>query len=212
MKVLCEEQRTQAWFDAKRGRVSASDARYCLAGKNTKGRRLYVMKICDDLDGVPDFDDHDVKPWFVNGVYYESFARGWYSFKKDVDVIETGFVVHDEYDWLGCSPDGLVGEDGMVEIKYRTYLHTFEEHAQTGKLTGIMPQLQTQMFVTDRKWNDYVNYWRADEQELEKGHIQRVYRDDAYIQNTLLPGFLSLWRDVQQERERRQLQRQKAMR
>lgn len=210
MKVLCTEQRTDEWFEVKRGRISASDAKLCLAGKGTKGRRLYVEKLADDLEGLPDFDDHDLKPWFVNGVYYESWARGWYSFKYDIDIEQTGFVVHDEYEWLGCSPDGLVGDDGLVEIKYRTYLHTFEEHAQTGKVTQIMPQLQTQMFVTGRKWCDYVNYWRSDHHELEKGHVQRVHRDDAYIQNTLLPGFLSLWRDVGEEVERRKLQKQRA--
>ena len=211
VKILCDTQRSDEWFAAKRSRISASDARYCLSRKGTKGRRLYVEKIADDLEGLPDFDDHDVKPWFVNGVYYESWARGWYSFQKDVDVIETGFVVHDDYDWIGCSPDGLVGEGGLVEIKYRSFLHTFEQHAQTGKLASVNPQLQTQMFVCNRQWCDYVNYWRSDDHELERGHIQRVHRDQAYIDNTLLPAFLTLWQDVRKEVERRKLQRARAM-
>ena len=207
MKTLCTEQNNDAWFEAKRGRISASDARHCLAKRGGKGRNLYIAKIADDLEGLPDFDDKDVKPWFVDGIYYESWARGWYSFNQDVDVEQTGFVVHDDYEWLGCSPDGMVGEDGLVEIKYRSYLHTFEQHAQTGKITAINPQVQTQMFVTGRAWCDYVNYWRSDDQELEKGHVQRVHRDDAYIQNTLLPAFLGLWKDVGEEVERRKQQR-----
>jgi len=211
MKVLCTEQQTQEWFDAKRGRISASEAKTCLARRGGKGRRLYIEKIADDLQGIPDFDDHDVKPWFVNGIYYESWARGWYSFQQDVDVEQTGFVVHDEYEWLGCSPDGLVGDDGLVEIKYRSFLHTFEEHAQTGKLTQINPQVQTQMYVTDRQWCDYVNYWRSDDHELERGHIQRVHWDQSYIDNTLLPAFLGLWQDVQKEIDRRELQRARAV-
>lgn len=210
MKVLCTEQRTPEWFKAKRGCISASDAHVCLMGKATKTRRLYVEKIADDLEGIPDFEPHDIKPWFVDGVYYESFAIGWYQYTHDVDVEQTGFVVHDDYNWIGCSPDGLVRKDGLVEAKYRKFLHTFDHHAKVGVTKAVMPQIQTQLFVTDRQWCDYLNYWRDDTNELEKGHVQRVYRDQAYIDNTLLPAFISFWCDVRDELARRHLQRQNA--
>jgi hypothetical protein len=207
MKVLCETQRTPEWFAAKRGRISASCAQFALAGRRTKTRRNYVLKLADDIEGIPDFAEQDNPPWFTDGVFYESWARGWYSFKNDVDVLETGFVVHDDYSFIGCSPDGLVGNDGMVEIKYRKYLRTFKQHAQAEITRTVDAQVQTQMFVCDRQWCDYVNYWRSIEHDQEKGHIQRVYRNDAYIQNTLLPAFVALWNDIQKECRYRGLMR-----
>lgn len=206
MKILCDQQRSQEWFEAKRGRISASDVHKCMMAPETKGRRYYIEKIADDLEGIPDFDDHDLKPWFADGVYYESWARGWYQFTFDTDVTETGFVVHDDYDWIGCSPDGLIGTDGLIEIKYRSYMHTFKEHAVDGKVKSVNPQVQCQMFVTGRTWCDYVNYWRSDDHELEEGHVQRIYRDDEYIEETMLPAILTFWDDVANEMEQRKRQ------
>lgn len=206
MKILCKEQRTEEWFKVKRGVISASEAKTTLMGKGTKGRNLYIAKLADDLEGLPDFDQQDNQPWFIDGVYYESWACGWYSFKHDIDVTHIGFAVHDDNSWIGCSPDGLVGDEGLVEFKYRKTLHTFTEHTERKIPTAINAQVQTQMYVCDRAWCDYVNYWRSDDHELEKGHVQRIYRDQAYIDNTLLMAFKSLWSDVQKEVRRRELQ------
>lgn len=199
MKVLCTTQGTDEWHQAKRGVISASNARLALAGDHTKGRIGYIEHLADDLEGIPNFDEDEPPPWFTDGRFYESWARGWYSFKKDVDVQETGFVIHDDYSFIGCSPDGLVGDDGLVEIKYRKTLKTFKAHSALRANKSVIDQVQTQLFVTDRKWCDYVNYWRSDETgvELERGFIERIERDQAYIDNVLLPAFVKLWRDVQ---------------
>ena len=204
MRVMCETQRTDEWFAAKSGRVSASDAKLALAGKQTKGRINYIQKLADDLEGIPDFEPHDTKPWFERGVFYEEWARGWYSFSENVDVVETGFVVHDEYSWLGCSPDGLIGDDGLVEFKFRHNFRTFEENVRNPN--PVLPQIQTQMFVTGRDWCDYVNYWRSEDQQKERGDVQRIKRDDHYIHTVLFPAFLELWQDIQTELAARGLQ------
>lgn len=196
MKVLCEEQRTPEWFAARRGKITASQAHVCLMAGHTKTRRMYVAKIADDLEGLPDFDDVDPKPWFQAGAYYEEWARGWYSFQRGIDVRMTGLVVHDRYDWIGCSPDGLLGTDGLLEIKYRSYLRTYQQHVARGFQPSLYPQVQAQMYVCDRDWCDYVNYWRSIDHQLEQGHVQRIHRDQAYIDNTLLPAFVSFWADV----------------
>lgn len=210
VKIIAEAQHTPEWFAARRGRITASEAHKALMGRHTKGRRLYVEKLADDLEDIPDFDDEDVKPWYTDGIYYESWARGWYSFRHDVDVTEVGFIVHDEYDWIGCSPDGLIGDSGGLEIKYRKSLRTFSQHATRGMPPSSYPQMQCSMLVTGRDWWDYCNYWRSDDHDKEKGHVQRVHRDQAYIDNTLLPAFLGLWQDVYAEVETRKLQRQAA--
>ena len=203
MKILCDDQRTPDWFAARKGRITASEARKALMGRHTKGRTLYVAKLADDIEGIPDFDDEEPAPWFTDGVFYESWARGWYSFKHDTDIRMIGFAVHDDYDWLGCSPDGLIDPDGGIEIKYRSYLHTFEKHATHKMQASVYPQVQTSMFVCNRDWWDYTNYWRSDDHEVEKGHVQRIHRDQAYIDNTLLPAFVELMKDVRRELQRR---------
>jgi len=197
MQVLCEVQGTPEWLDARRCKITASAAKFALGRPGTKGRAAYVLKLVHDLEGVADFDDEDDKPWYAEGRYFESWARGWYSWNFDADVRETGFVVHDDYGWLGCSPDGMIDPDGMIQIKYRKALHTFHEHSSIGINASVKAQMQTELFVTGRRWNDYVNYWRSDDHEVEQGRRWRMYRDDAYIDNTLLPAFVKLWADVQ---------------
>lgn len=197
MNVLCTTQGTPEWHKARHGRITASCAAIAIGGKHTKRRRLYIEQLADDLEGIPNFEDEDTAPWFVDGRYYESWARGWYSFKFDTDVEQTGFVVHDDYSWLGCSPDGLVGDDGGVEIKYRKFLRTYKKHAALRANASVQAQIQMSMFVTGRQWWDYVNYWRDDANELEQGSCERIERDDAYINNELLPAFVSLYDDVQ---------------
>jgi len=196
MKTLCKEQGTQEWLAAKRGVISASRAQVALMAKHTKGYRRYVEELADDIDGVPNFDEEEPPPWFTDGRYYESWARGWYSFKFDTDVDQTGFIVHDDYSYIGCSPDGLIGDDGLLEIKYRKSLKTFKQHAALRANNTVIAQVQTQLFVTGRQWCDYVNYWRSDDHEIEKGFRERIERDQAYIDNTLLPAFLELYREV----------------
>jgi hypothetical protein len=198
VKVLCETQGTQEWHDVKRGKLSASCAHFALARQGGRGRSNYVETLADAIEDIPNFDEEDDPPWFAEGRYYESWARGWYSWNQGVVVKETGFIIHDDYSWLGCSPDGLVGEEGMVEIKYRKFLHTFYDHSSIGANAAVIAQVQTQMFVCGKRWNDYVNYWRSDEHEKEKGSIKRIERDDAYIDNILLPGFVGLWSEVQE--------------
>ena len=198
VRTLCHIQGTQEWHAQRAGRITASAANYALAAPGGKGRTEYIEQLADDIEGVPNFADVDNPPWFAKGRFYESWARGWYSFTKGVDVKETGFIVHDDYSWLGCSPDGLVGNDGLVEIKFRHYLHTFNDSIEKNIPRATMAQIQTQLFVTGREWCDYVNYWRDEaDQELEKGHCVRIARDDQHIDEVLLPAFVGLWADVQ---------------
>ena len=197
MPVLCTTQGTPEWHEARRGKITASAARLAIGRKGTKGRSDYIDKLVLDFEGVPDFSEEETPPWFEAGRYFESWARGWYSWNFDRDVEETGFIVHDEYSWLGCSPDGLVGEDGMIEIKFRHKLSTFHKFASIGVTSPVQAQVQTGLYVTGRKWCDYVNYWRSDDHDKEQGRCWRIDRDQAYIDNTLLPAFVSLWRDVQ---------------
>jgi len=150
MRILCTQQNTDEWELARKGRVTASMIDKVLAGKHTKGRFEYMLNLIMDLEGVADFKD--VAPWFLKGKKYERDALGWYQVETDQVVHTTGFVLHDSFNWFGCSPDGLVGNDGMVEMKYRSTPTTFEDA-----------------------------YYRNESGTQEQGHIRLIERDDAKI-------------------------------
>jgi len=178
MRILTEKQGDDQWDIARKGRITASSIGKVLSGKGTKTRHEYMLQICMDLEGIEDF--RDSAQWFEKGRMYEGHARGWYDYHV-APVIETGFVLHDEYNWIGASPDGLIGEDGCIEIKFREFLRTY--HAAETKAIGRLyeSQVQTEMWVCNRQWCDYVNYWRDDKAEKEQAHVRRIYRDEARI-------------------------------
>lgn len=193
MRVLTRLQGTPEWHLARKGRITASCINKVLAGKGTKGRQEYGLQLVLDLENIADFADS--ASWYEEGRKYESYARGWYSWDKNADVDETGFVLHPKYNWFGCSPDGLVGDDGCLEIKYRKSTGTYEE-AITKPIPRMYDyQMQAQMAVLEREWCDYVNYWRNDATGQEQGHTRRVHRDDGKIRE-LEEAAMLFWRDV----------------
>src|SRR5207244_3068928 len=102
-------------------------------------------------------------PCFINdamrwGTEQEPFARLAYAERHGVDVLETGFVEHPEIAMAGCSPDGLVADDGLVEIKApntATHLDTLLTETVAEK---YVLQMQFQMAVTGRQWCDFVSF------------------------------------------------------
>jgi predicted phage-related endonuclease len=119
----------------------------------------------------------------VWGREQEPKARIAYEFFRDVGVAQVGFVDHPKIKGAGCSPDGLVGDDGLVEIKApnsSTHLETL--------LGGTVPnkyllQMQFQMACTGRKWADFVSYDPRFPQSMQM-FVQRVERDDKLIADT----------------------------
>ena len=208
MRVLCDTQRdannasTDEWLACRRGKITASAIAHVLAREGTDSRESYLLRLTQDLEGVPDFEDDDPKPWFRDGRVYEDWARGWYSWNYNTDVGETGFILHDDYNWIGCSPDGLVEPDGLIEIKYRKSLQTYDKHT-TKVDRATRNQIQMQLFVTGRKWCDYVNYWRDDDGN-EKGHVCRIAREGEYIE-TLVDKCEEFWIAVWKLHESRRL-------
>lgn len=193
MRVLTQTQGTEEWEMARKGRVTASSIDKVLAGKHTKGRAEYMMNLILDLEGIADFRDD--APWFEAGKKYESYALGWYQVQADVDVERVGFVLHDEYNWFGCSPDGLIRPEGGVEIKYRSTLETFHDACIKPISRAYEYQMQACMAVCNARWWDYMNYWRDDYGQREQGHIRRIVRDDAKIRE-LESAAMTFWRDT----------------
>ena len=155
MKIYEEvEQGTEEWFELKKGKMTASHATAIMA--NGKGLVSLVEEIITDLyssDNYPEFTNRLSNKHVDRGNEYEAKARAIYELETGNKVKQVGFVELDEY--AGCSPDGLVGEDGLIEIKSPANKE-FMRLALTDKIdSNHLNQMQMQMYITGRSWCDY---------------------------------------------------------
>jgi putative phage-type endonuclease len=156
MKIVKDiEQQSPEWFAIRKGKMTASHAQ--AIGNAGKGLETYIY------DLVAEEYSSAEKEQFSNehterGNELEEVARGIYELENNVDVEQVTFIEYDEY--VGCSPDGLVGKNGLIEIKspndteYLKYLIFGEGQIDTKYIW----QCQMQMLVTGRSWNDLVIY------------------------------------------------------
>jgi putative phage-type endonuclease len=153
-------QQTPEWFEARLGKLTAS--RYSDAVAKTRSgwgvsRERYLAELVTErLTGLPypSFQSSDMK-W---GNEMQPRAAAEYSFLRDVDITEVGFVPHPTIEMSGASPDGLIGDDGLIEIKCPA------THTMIGYLRGAATpieyilQIQWQLICTGRQWCDLVVY------------------------------------------------------
>ncbi|MCK4792049.1 MAG: YqaJ viral recombinase family protein, partial [Desulfobacteraceae bacterium] len=109
------------------------------------------------------------------GTRREEESRLVYAMLKEVEVEQVGFCLSD-CGRYGCSPDGLVGKDGLVELKNHGGKVAIEQWITHELPTGDVQQVQGQMLVTGRKWCDYVSYYRG-----LPTVIIRVKRDEVFL-------------------------------
>ncbi len=174
MNIVNCEQGSEEWFAAKRGKATSSEFSQVL-NKQT-GRGLYMRKlVAERLTGITQ-DDYQ-NNIMERGQKIEEQARTYYEELNGCKVKQVGFVEMDEY--VGCSPDGLVGDDGLIEIKSpntTTHIDTLLR----GKMPTIyVPQIQGQMWVCERKWCDWISF--DSRLKSRPFFCTRVYRDDKYI-------------------------------
>lgn len=172
MRVICKEQHTHEWHQARAGNVTASrvaDAKARLSRKSKNGiagdwaaaHINYVSELAwEMITRMP--ADHYVSKAMDIGTQYENEARVEYWMRYGTEVEETGFVLHPHLDFLGCSPDGLVGTDGGVEIK----VPLFKTHCGYLEADQIPDdyrlQMYTNMLCCGREWWDFVSYCPPD--------------------------------------------------
>lgn len=185
IEIIPCEQRSPEWFEARRGIPTASMFGVVMAqGKGSaesKGRASYMRKLAGEIiTKIPmvSYTNDDME----RGVLQEPEILARYCFEQDVEVTSVGFIKNG---FAGCSPDGLVGKDGLVQIK------SAAPHVMIDILmhrdyppTKHLPQCQGELMVTERKWTDLVigsspmlplARWRLQRDEryiLEiKGHV-----------------------------------------
>ena len=175
-------QRTTEWHTARLGKVTASRVADVIAktktGYGASRANLMADLIVERLTGQPasTFTNAHME-W---GTEQEPHARAAYSARTGELVEEVGFIDHPRITNSGASPDGLVGDDGLVEFKCpatATHLDTLLAGEVPSK---HIPQMQWQMACTGRKWCDFASYDPRLPEHLRM-FVKRVERDDAYI-------------------------------
>jgi putative phage-type endonuclease len=154
------EQRTSDWRAARLGKATSSRIADIIArtksGYSSSRTNYAAQLVCERLTGVAtETYQSAAMAW---GIDKEPEARRLYAFEQDLAVSRAGFLDHSTLAMSGASPDGLVGEDGLVEIKCpltATHLDTVLGRAIPGK---YLTQMQWQLAVTGRGWCDFVSY------------------------------------------------------
>lgn len=176
------DQRSQEWYEIRLGKVTASRIEDVIAKTKTgysASREKYMAQlVVERMTGKKaDSYTNAAMQW---GIDQEPFARAAYEARNEVFVEEVGFVPHPTIEMAGASPDGLVGDDGMVEIKCpetQTMIDTLLTEKVPSK---YFAQMQFQMACADRSWCDYVVF----DPRMPTGaqlFVKRVPRDDDYI-------------------------------
>jgi len=154
------EQKTSEWFAARNGKVTASRVADVVAktksGYSTSRDNYMAQLVCERMTGTQaESFNSSAMQW---GTDTEPFARAAYETAMDVLVSETGFIIHPTIAEAGASPDGLVGDDGLIEIKCpntATHIETLLSERVPAK---YITQMMWQMTCTGRKWCDFVSF------------------------------------------------------
>jgi len=176
MKICNHEQGSPEWFEARLGIPSASMFSKIVTTKgvwSTQADSYINQLVAERLTGEREeiYQSHHM----IRGTELEPEARDMYCLVKDVEVQEVGFCLHDTLK-AGCSPDGLIGEDGGLEIKAPAPA-THVEYLRGGVLPSrYKQQVMGCLWITQREWWDFVSY-----HPNMKPLIVRVERDEEYI-------------------------------
>jgi exodeoxyribonuclease (lambda-induced) len=192
-------QGTEEWHEARRGRITGSrfkDARDRLKNGQPSGKcTLYALDVARERCGGKAADKYQNAAMRF-GTEQEPEARAAYEAISGNVVYEVGFAV-DEEGYFGLSPDGLVGDDGVLEIKTMVSSDTLFKAMVDGDISEYIDQINGYLWLLGRKWVDLV-LWAPDLAPLGmQMKVIRVERDEDAIEalETDLLAFLSLVKD-----------------
>ena len=191
------EQRTPEWFAERAGKITASRVGDVMTqgrgGKPSKTRLSYMHQIVAEIiTGMPKAKFRAASTdW---GTQAESLNLGAYEARTGDFVTPAGFIVHPQYDFVGASPDFLVGSDGGGEMKCP---YDQDVHLQTlleGMPEGHLEQVQCGLWVTGRSWWDFTSFHPDFPPHLQL-YVQRIHRDDVFIES-MEAACLQFWAEA----------------
>jgi putative phage-type endonuclease len=177
------DQGTPEWLAARTGQVTASRVKDVVGklknGKESAARASYKLEMLSEiLTGKA--VEHFVSMAMDFGSENEPLARACYEIEKGVEVERIGYVKHPAIERAGASPDGLVGDDGLVEIKVPNTTTHLQYLIAEEVPSDYIPQMMWQMACTGRQWCDFVSY----DPRLPSDFglfVIRLHRDDKQI-------------------------------
>lgn len=183
MRILDCKQNTAEWLEIRCGKITASRIADVLAtlkkggeGADRKNYRIEVL--AERISGR--IEDHYVSAEMAWGSEFEPIARSAYEIATGEIVDTVGFVLHPTFDFAGGSPDGLVGEDGGIELK----CPKTTTHIKWMTAGGVPEEHQAQclwnMACAERDWWDFISFDPRMPDGL-KVYIERMERDEARI-------------------------------
>lgn len=170
------EQRSPEWFNLRCGKFTASNFDKLFMGKSTKGYQDLINTIVYERL-TADIPESYQSEWMQRGNELEPEAIRRYELETFNKVNKVGFVEYDE--WIGCSPDGLIGEDGMIQAKCPKHNTAIYYRLNPKKaVDDYLYQVQGEIGFSGRKWNDLIIY-----HPKLPAQIIRVEKDETIIQS-----------------------------
>lgn len=175
------EQGSPEWFKQRYGNASASRIKDVIA-KTKSGysasRENYLTELVLERFGV--FSEPYTSKAMEWGNEQEPFARATHEIEQGIIVQECGYILHPTIAKSGASPDGLIGNDGVLEIKCPDTKTHFEYLLSEKPPAQYIPQMAWQMACTGRQWADFVSYDPRAPEGLQYFYV-RYNRDNEYI-------------------------------
>lgn len=176
-------QGTPEWFEQRRGKVTASRIADLMAktksGYSTSRQNYLMQLLCERLTGK--IEEGYKSSAMQRGNDLEAEARNWYQLETGENVEEVSFIDHPKINFAGASPDGLVGAEGLIEIKCPNTATHIETLRKKEPIDRYYKQMQWQMAVTGRKWCDFVSFDNRLPDNLAY-FCKRIPRDETVIQ------------------------------
>lgn len=179
MKILNLEQGSDEWFSARLGVPTASRFKDIITpakgDKSTSYKGYMYELIAERL--TKDRENFFKSEWMERGNEIEPLARASYEFINEVEVKQVGMIFNDEMT-IGISPDGLVGDNGGLEIKCPKPSTIVKYMLDGGLPLEYKPQVMGSLMISGREWWDFLAF----HPNMDFYQI-RVYRDEEYIKN-----------------------------
>jgi putative phage-type endonuclease len=193
------QQGTDAWFAERLGKVTASQIANVLMKSSTAGYQNYAAQlVCEQLTGVREETYKSAAMEYGN--ITEPQARAMFELNNGVTVDEVGFINHPSIEMAGASPDGLVSDDWLIEIKC-PQPNKHLKNLMNGKIDrNYMLQMQWQMRCTERDYCNFISFNPSFPEELQMKETTVLY-DKELVENEIEPAVIAFLAHVEETKQ-----------